>query len=344
MTFPPAGSPPPPPAFSRPFGVILLGILNALGALLYLGLGAVLLIVSMAEPEQADGRIVLVVVGGVLVFVGAFHALTATGLFLLKEFGRVCQMIQSGLGLLAIPFGTIVSALILYYLTRPGVVLLFSGRPPAAMTPDERALVSHDSNRAVAMAIVAIVGLFGGIAMIGIVAAIAIPGLLRARMAGNEASAIGSIRAMSSAQATFASTHEGRYGTLECLTVPSSCPSADGTVSTAPFLNRSRRRARSAQRLHVPAAPVARPEPLRVLGRARSGGPVRRARVLRHRDVHGAGVPGLPVPRPVRAVGCGARAARRAAGRCNLPPCHNSPRFPPAARRSRSCRRWPSEP
>ena len=74
-------------------------------------------------------------------FVGAFHALTATGLFLLKEFGRVCQMIQSGLGLLAIPFGTIVSALILYYLTRPGVVLLFSGRPPAAMTPDERALV-----------------------------------------------------------------------------------------------------------------------------------------------------------------------------------------------------------
>ena len=52
MTFPPAGSPPPPPAFSRPFGVILLGILNALGALLYLGLGALLLIVSMAEPEQ----------------------------------------------------------------------------------------------------------------------------------------------------------------------------------------------------------------------------------------------------------------------------------------------------
>ena len=37
MTYPPAGSPPPPPAFSRPFGIILLSILNALGALLYLG-------------------------------------------------------------------------------------------------------------------------------------------------------------------------------------------------------------------------------------------------------------------------------------------------------------------
>ena len=62
------------------------------------------------------------------------------------------------------------------------------------------------------MAIVAIVAVFGGIAMIGIIAAIAIPGLLRARMAGNEASAIGSIRAMSSAQAAFASTHGAATG------------------------------------------------------------------------------------------------------------------------------------
>jgi type IV pilus assembly protein PilA len=42
------------------------------------------------------------------------------------------------------------------------------------------------------------------VAIIGIIAAIAIPGLLRARMAGNEASAIGSLRAINSGQATFA--------------------------------------------------------------------------------------------------------------------------------------------
>jgi type IV pilus assembly protein PilA len=44
------------------------------------------------------------------------------------------------------------------------------------------------------------------VAIIGIIAAIAIPGLLRARIAGNESSAIGSMRAVSSAQATFASS------------------------------------------------------------------------------------------------------------------------------------------
>ena len=36
------------------------------------------------------------------------------------------------------------------------------------------------------------------VAIIGIIAAIAVPGLMRARMAGNEASAIGSLRAINS--------------------------------------------------------------------------------------------------------------------------------------------------
>ena len=44
------------------------------------------------------------------------------------------------------------------------------------------------------------------VAIIGIIAAIAVPGLLRARMSGNEASAIGSERAINSAQSTYASS------------------------------------------------------------------------------------------------------------------------------------------
>jgi prepilin-type N-terminal cleavage/methylation domain-containing protein len=47
------------------------------------------------------------------------------------------------------------------------------------------------------------------VAIIGIIAAIAVPGLLRARMAGNEASAIGSIRTVASAEATYASACGG---------------------------------------------------------------------------------------------------------------------------------------
>src|SRR5258708_25640027 len=47
------------------------------------------------------------------------------------------------------------------------------------------------------------------VAIIGIIAAIAIPGLLRARMAGNEASAIGSMRAINSAQQSYSNLCSG---------------------------------------------------------------------------------------------------------------------------------------
>jgi type IV pilus assembly protein PilA len=60
------------------------------------------------------------------------------------------------------------------------------------------------------------------VAIIGIIAAIAVPGLMRARMAGNEASAIGSLRAINSAEASYASScGQGAYaGTLGDLGKP----------------------------------------------------------------------------------------------------------------------------
>ena len=48
------------------------------------------------------------------------------------------------------------------------------------------------------------------VAIIGIIAAIAVPGLLRARMSGNEASAIGSLRAINSAEAAYSSASGAR--------------------------------------------------------------------------------------------------------------------------------------
>jgi type IV pilus assembly protein PilA len=60
------------------------------------------------------------------------------------------------------------------------------------------------------------------VAIIGIIAAIAVPGLLRARMSGNEASAIGSLRAINSAQAAFSAScgSNGYAPTLEVLSTP----------------------------------------------------------------------------------------------------------------------------
>jgi type IV pilus assembly protein PilA len=72
------------------------------------------------------------------------------------------------------------------------------------------------------------------VAIIGIIAAIAIPGLLRARMSGNEASAIGSLRAINSGQATFASScGSGNFATSLAVlgAPPTAAPGTEGYIS-----------------------------------------------------------------------------------------------------------------
>ena len=51
------------------------------------------------------------------------------------------------------------------------------------------------------------------VAIIGIIAAIAIPGLLRARMSANEAATIGSMRSVISSQQNYAASAVGRIRT-----------------------------------------------------------------------------------------------------------------------------------
>jgi prepilin-type N-terminal cleavage/methylation domain-containing protein len=63
------------------------------------------------------------------------------------------------------------------------------------------------------------------VAIIGTIAAISAPGLLRARMAGNEASVIGSLRAISSAETaySFAAANSAGYATKLAVLV-TACP------------------------------------------------------------------------------------------------------------------------
>ena len=73
------------------------------------------------------------------------------------------------------------------------------------------------------------------VAIIGIIAAIAAPGLMRARMTANEASAIASLRAVHSAQSTYSSSC-GQGGYATSLTILSS-PCNAGTGFISPDLN-----------------------------------------------------------------------------------------------------------
>ena len=58
------------------------------------------------------------------------------------------------------------------------------------------------------------------VAIIGIIAAIAIPSLLRARVSANESATLGDTRTLVSAQAAYHAANGGFYGPLTCLVAP----------------------------------------------------------------------------------------------------------------------------
>jgi len=72
------------------------------------------------------------------------------------------------------------------------------------------------------------------VAIIGIIAAVAIPSLLRARVSANESATIGDIRTVISAEAAYHSANGGYYGTITCLTAPSAAVCIPSYPATAP--------------------------------------------------------------------------------------------------------------
>jgi type II secretory pathway pseudopilin PulG len=76
------------------------------------------------------------------------------------------------------------------------------------------------------------------VAIIGIIAAIAIPSLLRARVSANEAATLGDVRSVVSAQAAYES-RAGSYAPLECLASPADPGCYEGYPPGEPaFLDR----------------------------------------------------------------------------------------------------------
>jgi len=206
---------------TRPPAITVLSIVHFITAgLALLTAIACLYVAGTNTGSGSDGSLAVVV--GVIALAGAaVTGVCATGLWTLRPYGRVVQLVLAGIGLLAIPIGTLLAGLLLAYLFKPGVKVLFARRPGDALTVAESAAIARDANGGLAIAVIVML-LAGPVLTLPIMAAVAIPGLLRARMAANEAAAIGAVRAVLSAQATFAAEcGDGHYASsLESLGTP----------------------------------------------------------------------------------------------------------------------------
>lgn len=205
---------------ARPLLLTVVAVLDGLAAFCLLGIAGILVLAGAAagwSVSLALGVLFLVVVA-------AASSVAVVGVLRLQAWGRSLQIGLSIVGLIAFPVGTALGGLLLYHLCQPGMRILFSGRKREELTVEEAASVVRVSGGqaglvALVTAAVVLIGTF----LIGIIAAIAIPSLLRARVAANEASAIGRAREMVSAQTMYATSNGGFYGPAECLAAPAQC-------------------------------------------------------------------------------------------------------------------------
>ena len=131
------------PVRSRPDGVTLAASWFILGAILPL-LGA-LAIVIFAYPavltDETSGTDRYLAVAGVsfglfvVLVLAAVNIAASIGLLRLRAWGRILAMVLAALGLLAFPVGTIIGALIIWYLLTPEAQEAFGTAPPTAPEP-----------------------------------------------------------------------------------------------------------------------------------------------------------------------------------------------------------------
>ena len=210
-------------AVARPGLVTGLAVLQFAGGALTAVVGLVLAGVAAISDDRSSG-LVLGLVGGFLLAGAALQIVCGVGLLKLKPYGRTIQIVLAAIGLIAFPIGTVICVLILVYLMRPGIKLLFSGRPAADFTPDEHGQIAAvQGSRAAVVAVIAIAAVFAVIIGGSIVAAVAVPGLLRARISANEITATSRLRAMYAAQVAYASQNGGYYDSPRCLVAPADC-------------------------------------------------------------------------------------------------------------------------
>jgi type II secretory pathway pseudopilin PulG len=173
--------------------------------------------------NAGDDRAFLSAMAVGFLLLGFLHFVAGLGVLGMKGWGRVLQIVIACISLLSIPFGTVVGALLLAWFVKPGARTLFSGRRPQDLPEDEVEDAQRAARETGMVTGAAITGLaLVGCAGVGIGAAIAIPGLLIARVSSNETAAIADMRTVVAAEEAYRSANL-HYDQLECVAVPSAC-------------------------------------------------------------------------------------------------------------------------
>ena len=118
---------------TRSDGITLLGIYHFLWAGLFLigtvgtSIAAVITMI-VGVTSDADALIatgILALIGALLMFFTAFFLIIGYGVWTRRQWARIASLALGVLSLFAIPIGTVIGGLTIWYLIQPGIVAEF---------------------------------------------------------------------------------------------------------------------------------------------------------------------------------------------------------------------------
>lgn len=220
-------------SMARPGVITLLGVLHFIATGLFT-LAALACLFALLGGSKEGG--VLLVAFMICLFAAVLQLAAGIGLWRLRSWGRTLQMVLSCLGLLGFPLGTIINGLILYYITRPGVVALFSEKGANQLSPSERQAIMEMQSSGSGVAIALIVIVVGGFFVFGILAAIAVPNLMTAVERAKQKRSMADMQSIASALESYNAVHRSypktdKIGDVATALIPEyvkSLPTKDG--------------------------------------------------------------------------------------------------------------------
>jgi hypothetical protein len=149
-----------------------------------------------------------------------FNLITGVGLLRLQPWARPAAGVLGAIEMLAFPIGTILSGIVLRYLTRPGVKVLFSRKAAHERTADEARAVTAAHSDSSGRATVVLFAGTGAALFLPLLGLIVFAELWKTSIRANESAILDDVRSVSAAEKAYRQSSGGAYGSLECLAAP----------------------------------------------------------------------------------------------------------------------------
>jgi hypothetical protein len=149
-----------------------------------------------------------------------FNLVTGVGLLRLQPWARPAAVVLGVVEMLAFPIGTILSGIVLRYLTRPGVKVLFSRKAVHERTADEERAVAAAHTDSSGRATVVLFAGTGAALFLPLLGLIVFSELWKTSISANEAAILDDLRSVFAAEKAYRQSSGGAYGSLECLVTP----------------------------------------------------------------------------------------------------------------------------